>query len=254
MNNNWLEVSPKVGLGNLLNRSNNFWARLGNKDRQIKMGNSMTHFHLARNIEYTLMINCSIYISWKTKFAILTILNGKTSKKNSVLIDKELIPFFSHIDERIHLAYIPYKMSPKWKTWHYVQSTFLLNLFLKFSFEAPATEDIKHVCDRQTYHWLCKKNTPTNLSECDYFPVTQCLLIWAHINVDSLNVKYRKISKISPWAYIFTGTLSRAYIRCKGELLWFSNNLRGNRKFWEGLQKRYIYVQKDSSLTCLCCI
>ena len=125
----------------------------------------MTHFYLARNIEYTLMINCSIYISWKTKFAILTILNGKTSKKNSVLIDKELIPFFSHIDERIHLAYIPYKMSPKWNTGHYVQITFLLNLFLKFSFEAPATEDIKHVCDRQTYHWQCIKNILTNLSK-----------------------------------------------------------------------------------------
>ena len=81
MNNNWFEVSPKVGLGNLLNRSNKCWARLGNKDRQIKMGNSMTHFHLAGNMEYTFMINCSIYISWKTKFAILTILNGKTSKK-----------------------------------------------------------------------------------------------------------------------------------------------------------------------------
>ena len=166
----------------------------------------------------------------------------------------ELIPFFLHIDERIHLAYIPYIMSPKLNTWHYVQSTFLLNLLLKFSFEAPATEDIKHVCDRQTYHWLCKKNTPTNLSECDYFPVTQCLLIWAHINVDSLNVKYRKISKISPWAYIFTGTLSRAYIRGKGELLWFSDNLRGNRSFWGGLQKGYIYVQKKSSSTCFCCI
>ena len=128
------------------------------------------------------------------------------------------------------------------------------HLFIEFSFEAPATEDIKHVCDRQTYHWLCKKNTPTNLSECDYFPVTQCLLIWAHINVDSLNVKYRKISKISPWAYIFTGTLSRAYIRGKGELLWFSDNLRGNRSFWGGLQKGYIYVQKKSSSTCFCCI
>ena len=245
MNNNWLEVSPKVRLGNLLNRSNNFWARLGNKDRQIKMGNSMTNFYLAGNIEYTSMINCSIYISWKTKFDILTILNGKTSKKNSVLIDKELIPFFSHIDERIHLAYIPYKMSPKWNTGHYVQITFLLNLFLKFSFEAPATEDIKHVCDRQTYHWLCKKNTPTNLSECDYFPVTQCLLIWAHINVDSLNVKYRKISKISPWAYIFTGTLSRAYIRGKGGYYGFLI-ISGETEIFEKVYKRGTYRYKKT--------
>ena len=114
------------------------------------------HFHLCYNVEYASMINCSIYISWKTKFGILTILNGKTSKIFSVLIDKELIPsFFSYIDERIYLAYIPYTMSPKWNTWHYVQSTFLLNLLLKFSFEVPATEDVKHVCDRQTYHWLC---------------------------------------------------------------------------------------------------
>ena len=59
------------------------------------------------------MINCSIYISRKTKFAIITMLNRKITQKKSVLIDKELIPFFSHIDERIHLAYIPYKMSPK---------------------------------------------------------------------------------------------------------------------------------------------
>ena len=94
MNNNWLEVSPKVGLGNLLNRSNNFWARLGNKDRQIKMGNSMTHFHLSDNIKYTSMINCSIYISWKTKFAILTILNGKTSKKFQYWLTKSYLHFF----------------------------------------------------------------------------------------------------------------------------------------------------------------
>ena len=126
----------------------------------------MTHFHFSDNIKYTSMISCSIYISWKTiLFAILTILNGKTSKKISVLIDKELIPFFSHIDERMHLAYIPYKISPKWNTGHYVQSTFSLNLFLKFSFEAPATEDIKHVCDRQNYHWQCIKNTLINLSK-----------------------------------------------------------------------------------------
>ena len=37
----------------------------------------------------------------------------KPQKKKSVLIDKELIPFFSHTDERIHLAYIPYKIRPK---------------------------------------------------------------------------------------------------------------------------------------------
>ena len=42
--NNWLEVSAKVGLGNLLNYSHNFWTTLVNKDRYIKMGNSMTHF------------------------------------------------------------------------------------------------------------------------------------------------------------------------------------------------------------------
>ena len=168
----------------------------------------------------------------------------------------ELIPFFLHIDERIHLAYIPYIMSPKLNTWHYVQSTFLLNLLLKFSFEAPATEDIKQVTDKLTTDCAKKKkkNTPTNLSECDYFPVTQCLLICAHVNVNSLNVKYRKTSKISPWAYIFTGTLSRAYIRCKEELLWFSDNFRGNSSFWGGLQKGYIYVQKNSSSTCFCCI
>ena len=52
------------------------------------------HFHLCYNVEYASMINCSIYISWKTKFGILTILNGKTSKIFSVLIDKELFPFF----------------------------------------------------------------------------------------------------------------------------------------------------------------
>ena len=44
MNDNWFEVSTKVGLSDLLNRFHNFWARLGNKDRQIKMGSSMTHF------------------------------------------------------------------------------------------------------------------------------------------------------------------------------------------------------------------
>ena len=181
-------------------------------------------------------------------------LNRKITQKKSVLIDKELIPFFSHIDERIHLAYIPYKMSPKWNTGHYVQITFLLNLFLKFSFEAPATEDIKHVCDRQTCHWQYIKNTSTNLSESDYFPVTQCVLIWAHINVNSLNVKYRKNPKKSPSAYILTGTLSRTYILGKGELLWFSDNFSGNRSIWGGLQKGHIYVQEDSSLTCFCCI
>ena len=210
----------------------------------------LPHFHLPDNIKYRSMVNCSIYISWKTKFAIL---NGKTSKIISVMIVKEWVNsiFFTYWWKDTFGIH-PLHMSPKWNTWHYVQSTFLLNLLLKFSFEAPATEDIKHVCDRQTYHWLCK-NTPTNLSECDYFPVTQCLLICAHVNVSSLNVKYRKTSKINPWAYIFTRTLSRAYIRCE-ELLWFSDNFRGNSSFSGGLQKGYIYVQKNSSSTCFCCI
>ena len=147
-------------------------------------------------------------------------------------------------------------MSPKWNTWHYVQSTFLLNLLLKFSFEAPTMEDIKHVCDRQTYHWLCKKkkkntNKPLRVW---LFSSNSMLVNMPHVNVSSLNVKYRKTLKISPWAYIFTGTLSRAYIRCKEELPWFSDNFRGNSSFWGGLQKGYIHVQKNSSSTCFCCI
>ena len=115
----------------------------------------LPHFHLPDNIKYRSMVNCSIYISWKTKFAIL---NGKTSKIISVMIVKEWVNsiFFTYWWKDTFGIH-PLHMSPKWNTWHYVQSTFLLNLLLKFSFEAPATEDIKHVCDRQTYHWLCKK-------------------------------------------------------------------------------------------------
>ena len=86
--NNWLDVSAKVGLGNLLTYSHNFLTALVNKDRYKKWvilwhifsicgsmpyKQQMPHFHLFDYIKNTSMNNCSIYIRWKTKFPVFTV-------------------------------------------------------------------------------------------------------------------------------------------------------------------------------------
>ena len=85
----------------------------------------VSHFHLFDMIKNASMNNCSIYIRWKTKFAVLT-------KIISVLIEKELIPFFSHIEKSIHLAYIHITQWAQSKIRVTMSRTlFVLNLLLK---------------------------------------------------------------------------------------------------------------------------
>ena len=54
----------------------------------------VSYFYLFDNIKYTSMINCSIYISWKTKFAILTVWKNL---KNNFCIDWQQVNSIFHI-------------------------------------------------------------------------------------------------------------------------------------------------------------
>ena len=92
----------------------------------------MSHCHLFDKIKNTSMNYCSIYIRWKTKFAALTV--WKYLKNNFSVDWKRVNSIFSHIDKRIHLAYIHITQWVQGKIRVTMSRTlFLLNLLLKLN-------------------------------------------------------------------------------------------------------------------------
>ena len=90
----------------------------------------MPHFHLFDNIKNTSMNNCSIYIRWKTKFAVLTV--WKYLKNNFSVDWKRVNSILSHIDKSIDLAYIHITQWVQGKIRVTMARTlFFLNLLLK---------------------------------------------------------------------------------------------------------------------------